>query len=208
MRKCIFIFAFLLIFTGCATRPTAESVYSTPHLTLPEPALSAPPATEPVDTTPEATEPDPTVPFEITAEEVAQRLNGVFTFGKLTYQEMRYYWYPMTEPHEPEDYNFAEARFTYNNIEYVARVKQTPCRMSLVFEDIEWDAEIKETEILRGLTGIIRKCRVGKDLYTNILWYDTNTKCTYSLFWKGGREDYIKLAPIIFGFPGTQVTPG
>lgn len=209
MRKFISFFVCFILFTGCAAHPSAErfTMTDTPHLTVP-PALSAPPATEPnISEVPEATEPDPTIPFEITAEEVSQRLHGNFSFGQFIGNNVEYYWYPMTEAHEPEDYNFAEARLTYNNIEYIARVKETPCRMSLVFEDLPWEEETKETEILLGLPGTIRKCRVGNTLYTNILWYNAEQKCTYSLFWTGGREDYKKLAPIIFGYPGTQVNP-
>lgn len=213
MRKFICILACLLIFTGCAPSPHAESVNNmvdTPHLTNP-PALSSPPVDDvgSSSSTPEPTEPDPTVPFEITAEEVSKRLNGKFSFGTLYNQEVKYYWYPQgDEVHEPEDYNFVEARFTYNNIEYVVRVKETPCRMDLTFEDLPWEEETKETEILLGLTGTVRKCRVGKTLYTNVLWYNAEQKCTYSMYWEGGREDYKKLAPIILGYPGTQVNPG
>lgn len=208
-KHAIAMLVIFVLFTGCAANTTAESI-SAPILTAPlsHPHEVKPLETEPPLSTPEATEPDPTVPFEITAEDVKTRLNDNFEFGKFLAAEVHYYWHPDNNNPHDENKNFAEAIFTYNNIQYSARVKETPCRMSLVFEDLPWDKETSETNIIPGIAGLVRKCRVDGKLYTNILWYNTEQRCTYSLFWEGGREDYLKLAPMIFGVPGELIDPG
>ncbi|MBQ8806064.1 MAG: hypothetical protein IJZ68_06225 [Bacteroidaceae bacterium] len=211
MQKVITIILLLLLLTGCASQipTTSANPYETDmQLTIPQANRPIEPdvtITKPSLTIPECPPPtEPVGPVEITAEKAKEYLGGVFTFGNLLAAPVTYYWYPYDGTENSE---FVEAIFEYNNIEYIARVKVTPCRTDITGEDLPWEEPYDETNVLPDLPGLIRRCRVGKQLYTNLLWYNKEQKCTYSLFWVGGREDYLKLAPTLFGYPGVEYVP-
>ena len=169
-----------------ATQPSeSQPTESNPETTNPQPSTpeeSKPDATEPETSEPETEPEEPTeVVYEVLKlQEVSSKVEG-FTFGEDPVLKAIYVWYT--------EYNFVEAQLKDGDQMYYARVMKTDVLSDIACWKIDWAQPFTKTyDAIPELEGIIRRATVDGVQYTNVLWYDKDTGCTYSLDWQGGGE--------------------
>ena len=82
-----------------------------------------------------------------------------------------------------------EAQLKDGDQMYYARVMKTDVLSDIACWKTDWVQPFTKTyDAIPGMEGIVRRATVDGVQYTNVLWYDKDTGCTYSLDWQGGGE--------------------